>query len=90
MERAMPLYTININSVSIEEKKEENKDQQEYHVFLDKKKNLVDCVKSKINVFYRGIDIKDRAYIKITDENNDIVIKMLRFFENKNPNLIML
>ena len=82
--------TININPVSTEEKKEENKDQQEYHVFLDKKINLANYIKSKINVFYRGKDIKDRAYIKITDENIEIVIKMLRFFENKNPNLIML
>jgi hypothetical protein len=81
---------LNVNPVSTEEKKEENKEQQEYHVFLDKKVNLVDYIKSKINVFYRGKDIKDRAYIKVTDENMETVIKMLRIFENKNPNLILL
>ena len=42
---------INVNPVSIEEKKEENREQQEYHVFLDKKVNLVNYIKSKINVF---------------------------------------
>lgn len=61
----------------------------EYHVFLDKKINLINYIKSKINVFYRGKNIKDKTYIKITDENIEIVIKILRFFENNNPNLIL-
>ena len=81
---------LNVNQVSTEEKKEENKNQQDFHVFLDKKVNLINYIKSKINVFYRGKDIKDRAYIKVTDENMETVIKILRFFENKNPNLILL
>ena len=72
-----------------EGKKEEKKEKIENHVFVDKKIQLINYIKSKINVFYRGKDIKDKTYIKITDENIEAVIKMLRFFENKNPNIIL-
>ena len=37
--------------------------------FQKKKIDLINYIKSKINVFYRGKDIKDKTYIKVTDEN---------------------
>ena len=87
------LVNTNVNSdpnSNTGEKKDEKKAEKiEYHVFLDKKINLINYIKSKINVFYRGKDIKDKTYIKITDENIETVIKILRFLENKNPNLIL-
>ena len=82
---------INVNNNNEDkEKKEETNKKIENHVFLDKKINFINYIKSKINVFYRGKDIKDKTYIKITDENIEIVIKILRFLENKNPNLILI
>ena len=84
------MINMNPNPTNPEEnKKDEKKEKIEYHVFLDKKINLINYIKSKINVFYRGKDIKDKTYIKVTDENIETVIKILRFLENKNPNLIL-
>ena len=83
---------VNINTTNNaqpENNKEEKKENIEYHVFLDKKINLIEYIKTKINVFYRGKDIKDKTYIKVTNENIETVIKILRFLENRNPNLIL-
>ena len=77
------------NKESGENKNEVKKEKIENHVFLDKKINLAEYIKSKINVFYRGKDIKDKTYIKITNENIETVIKILRFLENRNPNIIL-
>ena len=73
-----------------EENKEEDDIEQYQHVYLEKKIDLINYIKSKINIFYRGKDIKDKDYIKITEENMEIVIKLLRTLENRNPNLILL
>jgi len=86
------MMTVNVDANNnSENKKDEDKDKekQEDHVFLDKKINLINYIKSKISVFYRGKDIKDKSYIKVTDENIETSIKILRFLENKNPNLIL-
>ncbi len=81
----------NINKTEEEAKKEGEEDLEQYqHVYLDKKIDLINYIKSKINIFYRGKDIKDKDYIKITDENIEIVIKILRALENRNPNLILI
>ena len=56
--------------------KEEKKEEME-HVYLNEKIELINYIKSKINVFYRGKDIKDKDYIIITKENIEIVIKRL-------------
>ena len=69
--------------------KEEKKEEME-HVYLNEKIELINYIKSKINVFYRGKDIKDKDYIIITKENIEIVIKILRILENRNPNLILI
>ena len=51
----------NINKTEEEAKKEGEEDLEQYqHVYLDKKIDLIDYIKSKINIFYRGKDIKDR------------------------------
>ena len=73
-----------------EEIKEVEDLEQYEHVYLEKKIDLINYIKSKINIFYRGKDIKDKDYIKITNENIEIVIKILRVLENRNPNLILL
>ena len=93
----LPMVNTNINIENGENKNEEEvkekekEDLEEYqHVYLDKKIDLINFIKSKINIFYRGRDIKDKDYIKVTKENLEIVIKLLRFLENKNPNLILL
>ena len=93
-EEIEPNNMININNNNNKEdennKEEKEKEKKiENHVFLDKKINLIDYIKSKINVFYRGKDIKDKTYVKITNENVETVIKILRFLENRNPNLIL-
>ena len=79
----------NQNSENSEEIKENDAEVYQ-HVYLDKKIDLINYIKSKINIFYRGRDIKDKDYIKITDENMEIVIKILRALENRNPNLILI
>ena len=84
---------ININNNTNNnntENKEEDDIEQYQHVYLEKKIDLINYIKSKINIFYRGKDIKDKDYIKITEENMEIVIKILRALENRNPNLILL
>ena len=67
--------------------KEEMKDN---HCFLSDKNILFDFIKSKIDLFYRAKDIKDKTYIKITNENLDIIVKILRFLENNNHNLLLI
>ena len=80
----------NTNPENEKEIKEKEDKEQYQHVYLDKKIDLINYIKSKINIFYRGKDIKDKDYIKITDENIEIVIKILRALENRNPNLILI
>ena len=83
------MMNANNNNDNEKNKNEVKEEKIEYHVFLEKKIDLINYIKSKINVFYRGKDIKDKAYIKVTDENIETVIKILRIFEYKNPNLIL-
>ena len=83
---------MNNNNQTTEDNNEKKEDDIEVyqHVYLEKKIDLINYIKSKINIFYRGKDIKDKDYIKITDENMEIVIKILRALENRNPNLILI
>ena len=42
------------------------------------KRTLKEYIESKINVYYRAKDISDKTYIKDTNENFDLVIKLFR------------
>ena len=58
--------------------------------FIENKRNLIDFIISKIDLFYRAKDIKDKNYIKKTEKNILYVISMLNCLERNNVNLILL
>ena len=58
--------------------------------FVNNKQILLDFIKNKIDIFYRAKDIRDKNYIKITEQNLIYVIQILKTFEQNNPNLILL
>jgi hypothetical protein len=58
--------------------------------FVNNKQTLMDFIKSKIEIFYRAKDIKNKNYIKITEQNLLYVIQILRNFEQNNQNLILI
>ena len=59
-------------------------------IFIENKRTLIDFVKSKIDVFCRTKDIKDKNYIKNTENNMLTVIEMLNSLEKINQNLILI
>ena len=58
--------------------------------YIENKKTLIGFIKSKIDVFYRAKDIKEKNYIKNTEKNILNVIQMLDFLEKINQNLILI
>ena len=58
--------------------------------FVNNKQILIDFIKSKIDIFYRAKDIKNKHYLKITDKNLLYVIQILKNFEQNNQNLILI
>ena len=58
--------------------------------FVNNKQTLMEYIKSKIEIFYRAKDIKNKNYIKITEQNLLYVIQILRNFEQNNQNLILI
>ena len=72
-----------------EEIKEDDTEKEKGYIFLKDKRTLKEYIESKINVYYRAKDISDKTYIKDTNENLDLVIKLLRVLQNNSPNLIL-
>ena len=58
--------------------------------FVNNKQILMDFIKSKIDIFYRAKDIKNKNYIKINEHNLLYIIQILKNFEQNNQNLILL
>jgi len=58
--------------------------------FINNKQILMDYIKSKIDIFYRTKDIRNKSYIKITEQNLIYVIQILKNFEQNNQNLILI
>ena len=58
--------------------------------FVNNKKTLIEFIQSKIDIFYRTKDIKNKNYIKVTEKNLIYVIQILKNFEQNNQNLILL
>ena len=57
---------------------------------INNKQILMDYIKSKLDIFYRAKDIKNKSYIKITEQNLLYIIQILNNFEQKNQNLILI
>ena len=68
----------------------DNPDLNKELCFIDNKMTLINFVKSKIDVFYRAKDIKDKNYVKDTEKNILNVIKMLNSLERNDQNLILI
>ena len=68
----------------------DNQELKDEHCYINNKTILIDYIKSKIDFFYRAKDIKDKNYIKFINENIEIIIKLLRIFENNSPKIILL
>ena len=58
--------------------------------FINNKQILIEYIKSKIDIFYRAKDIKNKSYIKITEQNLLYVVQILKNFEQNNQNLILI
>ena len=58
--------------------------------YVDSKTKLIEFIKSKIEVFYRAKDIRDRNYIKNTEGNILSVIEILNNLEKICQNIILL
>ena len=58
--------------------------------FIENKMTLIDFIKSKIDVFYRAKDIKDKNYIKNTEKNILNVVHMINHLDKTNQNLILI
>ena len=58
--------------------------------YIENKRTLINYIKSRIDVFYRSKDIKDKQYIKNTEKNILNVIQMLNSLEKINQNLILI
>ena len=67
----------------------DNTDLKKELCFIDNKTTLINFIKSKIDVFYRAKDIKDKNYIKNTEKNILSVIQMLDSLERMNQNLVL-
>ena len=67
----------------------DNEDLNKDHIFSNKK-TLVDFIKNRISRFYREKDIKNTNLIAFDQSNIDNIIKISRFLENPNPNLILI
>jgi hypothetical protein len=57
---------------------------------VNNKQILMYFIKSKIDIFYRAKDIKNKNYIKINEHNLLYIIQILKNFEQNNQNLILL
>ena len=68
----------------------DNPDLKKELCFIENKRTLIDYIKSKIDVFYRAKDIKDKNYIKNTEKNILNVIYMLNSLERNSSNLILI
>ena len=69
---------------------EDNNEMIKELCFINNKKILMDYIKSKIDLFYRTKDIKNKSYIKLTEQNLLYVIQILNSFEQDNQNLILI
>ena len=69
---------------------EDNNEMIKELCFINNKKILMDYIKSKIDLFYRAKDIKNKSYIKLTEQNLLYVIQILNSFEQDNQNLILI
>ena len=67
----------------------DNPDKKKELIFIENKSTLIDYIKSRIDVFYRAKDIKNKNYIKDTEKNILNVIQLLNSLEKKNQNIIL-
>ncbi len=68
----------------------DNADLKKEFCIIENKRTLIDFIRSKIDVFYRAKDIKDKNYIKDTEKNILNVIQILNILEKVNRNLILI
>ena len=68
----------------------DNVDLEKEFCYIENKMTLINYIKSKIDVFYRAKDIKNKNYIKNTEKNILKVVQMLNNLDKKNQNLILL